>query len=187
MAKGNDNIFVRKLRGSVGDQFVIRRTRSGKTIVANMPSFDENREFSDAQQAQQSAFQRASVYAKKAQKQPIYVERAKGTDASAYNKAMADWFGKPQVLNINARGWTGEPGQTIQIEARDDTEVIRVEVVIHNNGTILERGEAVPSEDDGLLWTYVTTSQVNGGAGVLLDANAYDLPGNCGASSLSLN
>jgi hypothetical protein len=100
---------------------------------------------------------------------------------------VADWFGKPQILQLDANGWNGEMGRTIRIKAQDDTMVTRVEVVIHKDGTILERGEAVPSETDGLMWTYVTTTQVTPAAGILLEAKAYDLPGNCGSASISLD
>jgi hypothetical protein len=187
MAKVHNNIFVRGLTGSVGDQFVIRKTRSGRTIIANKPVFDENREFTEAQLAQQGAFKKATGYAKTAKTQPVYVELAKGTDATAYNLAMADWFGQPEVLELNTGGWTGGIGHTIRIQAQDDTKVTSVSVVIHSNGDILEQGEAVPSEMDSLLWTYVTTTDVRGTPGLQLDANAYDLPGNFGATSISLN
>ena len=100
---------------------------------------------------------------------------------------MADWLGQPEILALDTGGWTGEIGQTIRIEAQDDTKVTRVTVVIHNNGTILEQGEAVPSGTDGSLWTYVTTTRVTPAQGVLLDANAYDLPGNFGSSSVAMN
>jgi hypothetical protein len=45
----------------------------------------------------------------------------------------------------------------------------------------------VRSETDGLLWTYVTTSDVPTSPAPLLDANAYDMPGNFGAMSYQLN
>ena len=186
MARVHNNIFVRGLSGAVGDQFVIRRTRSGKTIIANKPTFDENRQFTESQTAHQQAFREATAYAKKAKTQPLYIESAKANNSIPYNRAVADWFGKPQILQLDANGWNGERGRTIRIKAQDDTMVVRVEVVIHNNGTILEQGEAVPSETDGALWTYVTTTEVTPAAGVLLDAKAYDLPGNCGTASISL-
>ena len=187
MAEVYNNIFVRGLTGSVGNQFVIRKTKSGRTIVANKPMFDESRDFTDNQKAQQEAFKTAINYDKGAKTQPLYVELAKGTDASAYNLAVADWFGQPEVLELDARQWTGQSGQTIRIKAQDDTKVTRVTIVIHNNGTILEQGEAVPSETDGLLWTYITTSNVTVTPGLLMDANAYDLAGNIGASSVPLS
>ena len=187
MAQVYNNIFVRGLTGSVGDQFVIRKTKSGRTIIANKPMFDESREFTENQMAQQEAFRMAIVYAKSAKNQPLYKELAKGTDASAYNLAVSDWFGQPEVLEIDTNGWTGQSGHTIHIKAQDDTKVTRVSVIIHNNGTVLEQGEAVPSEYDGLMWSYTTTTDINSAPGVLLDANAYDLPGNFGALSVSLN
>jgi hypothetical protein len=106
---------------------------------------------------------------------PIYVTLAKGADGNAYNLAVADWFGHPVVLELNTEGWTGGVGHTIRIKATDDTQVTRVRVVIHNsNGNILEQGEAVQSQTDGLLWTYVTTTNLIGTPGLQLDANAYE-------------
>lgn len=81
----------------------------------------------------------------------------------------------------------GQVGQTIRIKAKDDTKVASVRVVIHNNGTILEEGDAVPAEDNVLLWSYVTTTIVTRTPELLLDANAYDLPGNFGAMSVPMN
>lgn len=186
MAQVHNNIFVRGLSGAVGDQFVIRRTRSGKTIIANKPVFDENREFSESQKAHQSAFREATAYARKAKTQPLYIASAKANNSIPYNRAVADWFGKPEILQLDATSWNGEQGGTIRIKAQDDTMVVRVEVVIHQDGTILEQGDAVPSETDGMTWIYVTTAQVTPAAGILLEARAYDLPGNCGSATLSL-
>jgi hypothetical protein len=187
MAKVHNNIFVRGLTGSVGDQFVIRKTRAGKTIVANKPEFDENREFSEAQIAQQDAFKKATGYAKGAKTQPMYVELAKGTDASAYNLAMKDWFTQPEILEVNTGGWTGGVGHTIRIRAQEEVQVSSVRVTIHQDGNVLEAGEAAPSETDGLLWEYVTTTNLTGTPNLQLDATAFDLPGNVGAATVSLN
>jgi hypothetical protein len=134
-----------------------------------------------------SVFKRASAYAKASKKQPLYVQKAKANNSTSYNMAVADWFGKPEVLEIDASGWTGQSGQTVQIWAQDDTQVTLVQVVIHSNGTVLEQGEAVRSEADGLLWTYITTSDVFTSPAPLLDANAFDMAGNLGAMSYQLN
>jgi hypothetical protein len=58
-----------------------------------------------------------------------------------------------------------------------------------NNSTTtpLEEGDAVPSETDGLLWVYTTTTTVPQTPGTHLDAYAYDLAGNFGANALELN
>lgn len=190
MAKTFNNIFVRGLTGSVGDQFVIRRTRSGRTIIANKPTFDSNREFTDSQKAQHDAFRQATTYAKFAKNQPVYVEKAQGTEITAYNLAVADWFGRPEVLGVDISSWTGQIGQEIRVNATDNVLVTRVRVVIReNNGssTPIEEGEAIRSATDGLLWTYTTRTAIPMTPGTCLDVIAYDMPGHSGASSLELN
>lgn len=179
MAKVHNNIFVRGLRGSVGDQFVIRKTRKGKTIIANKPMFDENRTFTTAQMAQQEEFRKASIYAKTAMSQPVYQQKAAQEDMSAYNAAMADYFGKPKILEIDASNWVGEPGQVIRVQAKDDTQVASVQITIrHQNGTIFEEGQAVQSETDGLWWVYTTTSAAPLDTNPDIIALVKDLPGN---------
>ena len=63
MAKVRNNIFVRGLSGSVGDQFVVKQSRDGKTIISNSPTFNQNRTFSAAQLDQQDKFRDAVAYA----------------------------------------------------------------------------------------------------------------------------
>jgi hypothetical protein len=41
MAKVRNNIFVRGLSGSVGDQFVVKQDKNGRTIISNVPTFSE--------------------------------------------------------------------------------------------------------------------------------------------------
>lgn len=190
MAQVHNNIFVRGLTGPVGDQFVIRRTRSGKTIVANKPTFDPNREFSTSQKSHQQAFREAAAYAKSAKTQPVYVERAKATNSIPYNVAISDWFGKPEVLNIDISSWTGEMGQVIRVKAQDNVKVTRVHVMIradNSRATALEEGEAVQIDPNGLLWLYTTKTVVPMIPGTRLDVMAEDLPGNIGGDALELN
>ena len=177
MAKVRNNIFVRGLSGAVGDQFVIKTTRSGKTIIANMPTFGEDRVFSEAQTSHQSAFREASAYARSAKTQPVYVERAKVTNSIPYNVAISDWFGKPQVLEIDVKEWTGQAGEQIRVRAQDKVHVAGVQIAIEDNdGTRFEEGEAIQAE--GLWWTYTTTSTVPQAAVCRVIAVARDLPGN---------
>ena len=189
MAKVQNNIFVRGLTGAVGDQFVIRKSRSGRTIVANMPTFDEEREFTDSQKKQQELFRKATNYAKFAQNQPVYRQKAAGTAVTAYNLAVADYFGKPEILDIDISRWNGQAGEKIYIRAKDNFMVVRARLVIRPNSEdydALDGGEAVQSEMDGLLWEFTTTQAIALAPGMQLDAFAYDLPGNLGKDSLVL-
>ncbi len=187
MAKVKDNPITEGLSGKLGRRLVFRTGKNGKTIVALSPAVTEDRVFNDAQLAQQEAFRQATQYGVVAKDNPVYVNLARQSDATAYNLAIADWFGKPEVLDINTDGWTGGIGHNIRIKATDDTGVTSVRVVIHQDGNILEQGEAVRSQTDGLLWTSATTTNLMGTPNLQLDANAYDLPGNFGASSVSVS
>jgi hypothetical protein len=180
MAKVHNNIFVRGLSGAVGDQFVIKTTRSGKTIIANMPTFDEGRVFSEAQLSHQSAFREASAYARSSKTQPVYVERANATNSIPYNVAISDWFGKPQVLEVDVKNWSGQAGQQIRVRAQDNVHVAGVQVAIEDQDSRrFEEGETLQA--DGLLWTYTTMSDVPQAAARRVIAVAKDLPGNTGS------
>jgi len=56
MAKVRNNVVIRGLSGSFGDQMVIKMDKSRTDHREHKPEFDENREFTPAQQAQQERF-----------------------------------------------------------------------------------------------------------------------------------
>lgn len=175
MAKVRNNVMVRGLSGSFGDQMVIRVDKAGRTIVSNKPEFDENRVFTPTQQAQQEKFREASVYAREAKDQAIYAEKAEGTPLNPYNVALADWFHTPEVKEIDLSAWTGLAGQTIRIRAMDDVKVTEVMVAIANEAdTVLEQGAAVEGENS--WWTYTTREDLDGMVPKVL-VTAKDLPG----------
>ena len=177
MAKVDNNIFVRGLTGAVGDQFVIRKGRGGKTIIANKPSFAADRVFNAQQLAHQDAFRMAIAYAKDAKTDELYITKAQGTTMTAFNAAVADWFNKPVVLTVDASAWTGDMGQVIRIQAQDDTKVTEVKVVIRDDSqNVVEEGLAV--QGAGLWWEYTTTADVPNWAVSKIVATAKDLPGN---------
>jgi len=177
MAKVQNNIFVRGLSGSLGDQFVVRKGKAGNTVISNKPVFSPQREFNASQLAHQDAFREAIAYAKTAKDEEVYLTKAQGTTMSAFNAAVADWFNKPQVLEIDTNGWTGAIGETIRIKAMDDTLVIKVHVVITDaSNAVLEQGDAVQA--DGLWWNYTTTTTIATPATARMVATAEDMPGN---------
>ncbi len=149
--------------------------------------FNSNREFTH--KAQQDAIRSASSYAHFSQNQSFYQNKAVGTALSAYQWALADYFGTPEVQEIDVSGWTGEVGQSIVIKARDNLMVLHVDVMISegNRGrSVFEAGEAEQSDTDRSLWIYTTSTVVPQKRGVSVDVVAYDLPGNSGERSLEL-
>jgi len=179
MARVKKNVVMKGLSGSLGDQVVIKRDKAGRTIVSVMPTFPDDREFSDAQKEHMADFRRATQYAKAAARsQAIYAEKAEGTPMSAYNVAVGDWFNAPEIGEIDLSGWTGQAGEPIRIEAWDDVMVKRVTVMVADaEGVLLEQGAAV-QEEGGLWWVYTTTQAAPGQPKVI--AVAQDLPGHVG-------
>ena len=174
MAKVRNNIFVRGLSGSLGDQFVVKQDKAGRTIVSVAPTFSENRTYSEAQLGWQDKFRDASVYATGAKENATYVERAVGTPLTSYNVAMADFFHAPEIKEVDVTAWHGQTGELIRIQAVDDVQVTQVNVVITDDaGTVVEQGTAVRAE--GAWWNYTTTTTEPTASRIV--ATARDLPG----------
>jgi hypothetical protein len=177
MAKANNNIFVRNLSGSVGKQFVIRKGRGGDTIVSNMPSFSEDRQFDQNQLDHQDTFRHAILYAKTVKNDELYINKAAGTSMTPFNAAVADYFKEPVILEIDASEWQGIAGNEISVQAVDDTLVTKVHVTISDpNGAVLEEGNA--QRAGGLWWTYTANTQVPMEPKPHVVVTAYDQPGN---------
>ncbi len=175
MAKVRNNIVMKGLSGSLGDQLVIKMDKGGRTIVSVKPTFPGGRTFNPQQVAQQEAFKQASAYAKGSKTEELYVEKAQGTPMSSYNVAIADWFHEPEIVSVDLDAWSGQAGQLIRIEATDDVKITQVTVVITDeSGVLLEQGAAVQA--DGLWWQYTTTAAASGSPIVIV--SAQDLPGN---------
>ena len=175
MAKVKLNALVESAQGRLGSDLVLKRTRSGATILAKKPEFPKNRKFSKAQRDHQRRFRRAVAYAKAAQTNPIYVALAKKRKQPAYNVALADAMHPPRVIEIDTSGYSGQAGEVIRIQAEDDVQVARVCVAICDAGQgVMEEGQAV-SDRAGRWWTYRT--QVAGKA-VTIEAMVCDLAEN---------
>ena len=174
MAKVYNNIFVRGLSGKLGDQFIVKTDKSGRTIVSAKPTFNGTREFSPAQLMQQQAFREAAAYAKEKKGEEIYITKASGGTKSPYNLAVADWFNRPKILEVDLTAWYGQAGDMIRMRAQDDVMVDQVTVTISDGtDTVLESGQA--NDTGGLWWEYATNGNITGQVTVTIAAR--DLPG----------
>ena len=184
MAKLYSSIFTRGLAG-IADELNVQ-TRSGRFFPAGKALFDDHREYIDLLDPNQAAVLEATTYANFAKMQDEYLNREQETGIPAYNLALADWFVAPRVLEINVDRWTGKPGQTIRVKARDNLLVARVSLAIRNaEGTLLEMGGAVQSEPGGAWWNYTTKSLVTMTPFPSIKAIAHDLPGNSASFTIS--
>jgi hypothetical protein len=174
MAKVSNNLLVRGLSGNLGNQFTVRSNKNGRTIVSAKNNFENNRTHSPAQLAQQQAFREAVAYGQAMKGEEVYITRANGGPRSPYNVAVADWFHRPQILEIDLSGWANGDGGTIRVRAQDDVMVTGVQVAIKDEtGTVLEEGEA---QNAGALWWEYSTTQAAAN-NMRVTVTATDLPG----------
>ena len=185
MARVRRNIVVEGLAGMLASQLVFKHDKAGRTIISIKPRFDENREFTPAQMAQQERFQEATAYAKDAiQTEAVYAEKAVGTAMSAYNVAVADWFHTPEVTEIDVSNYTGQEGQVIRARVMDDVQVTRVTMVITTDaGEVVEQGEM--THEQGVWYTYTTVDTCPDGPARVI-VTGLDLPGHAGVEEATL-
>lgn len=185
MANIYKKISIHGLTDLLRDRFMDRKTRSGKTVFASRP-MPGRRKSAGTVRTHQDLLRKATTYASFAQTREVYVNKARGSEVTAYSIALADWFGAPRVLEIDVDAWTGESGQTIRVKARDNVRVAGVSVVIRDaEENVLEMGEAVQSTDGGPWWNYTTRSRIKLEPFPFVEAIARDLPGNCDSFVIS--
>lgn len=157
MAKVQNNLVVHGLSGMLGKQVVVRRQKNGGYVMAAAPK--RYTQLSAAQMEHQDRFRQAILYAKSAQSSPEYKDLAKARGQSAYNVAVADFLHPPEIQRIDIAGYNGAPGQQIAITAVDDVKVKEVGVLIAaDDGTLVEKGSAQLSPQNGSQWIYTTTA-----------------------------
>ncbi|WP_423129826.1 hypothetical protein [Gaoshiqia sp. Z1-71] len=189
MAEVKKNIITQGMSGKLGDTIVFRLV-NGKTIVAAKPALSD-KEPSDSQKSHRERFQEAVIYARHilqdAGLKSVYQEAASSKPGvSAYNIAVADFFGAPDIQEIDLSQYTGQAGDPIVVKVTDDFKVAKVRVEIYNpDGSLVEQGEAVKTTD-GLRWLYSATAVNDTLDGDKILIKAYDIPGNQDVQEQSL-
>ena len=173
----NDLVFGS--RGRIGDMLVFRQ-RGGKTFISKRPKKKEVSDSED-QTAVKERFKEGVLYAKAVVDDPVRkaVYQAKSNALqSAYNLALADYFKAPEIKNIDAQNYTGNPGDAIMIKAVDDFKVDKVMVTIKDSSNNeIESGLAVLGPN-GIEWLYLAKHANSDLVGSKLIIKASDLPGN---------
>jgi len=168
-----------KRRGLITQPLIEYNTRSGRTLFTSRTLFDDKPAKPSAKDSHRNALREAVNFAQMAEHEELYINRARETGSTAYNIAIVDWLGAPRVLEIKVDGWTGKPGETIQVKARDNVAVVGVSVVIRDaQNNVLEAGEATLSKPGSAWWNYTTQAVVPMKPFPSVEATAQDLPGN---------
>ena len=178
MAKSKKNVITHGLSGKVGD-LVVFTQRFGKTVLGKLPNRSDKS--TPEQQAARDKFKLAAKYAAACIQDPVlkalYAERA-GGGVTPFNLALADFCVPPVMGEINSTHYSGAIGNTIKVQATDDTKVTEVRVsILTANGTLIEEGAAL-AETGSENWLYTATVVNATLAGSKIVAIAKDLPGN---------
>jgi hypothetical protein len=189
MAKQKNNIIMRNTRGMVGKQIVFKK-RAGVSYVSAPPEVKPGRIPTQEQAILQQRFREAVLYARTANADPVtkamYQSAAK-RGQSAFNVAFKDAFTSPEILEVTTRGYSGQPGDLIVVEANDDFKVNMVRIAILNsNGELVEEGFALPSAS-GLVWTYRAMQQVPSVLGFTIQVDVHDVPGSLTSTQVNLD
>ena len=173
------NIPIQGLIDLLGQQSENCKTCSGKTLLVGKPAFNDGGESAQTEVTPQVALRRATTYATFARNQDTYVNKAHDKTVTPYTIAISDWFCAPTVLLVSVDAWTGRPGQTIRVKARDNIRVASVTIVIRDEeGNVLETGEAVSSKAGNTWWKYTTKVSISMKPFPRVEATARDLAGN---------
>ncbi len=179
MANTYRNVPIHGLTEILGGQSTGYKTCSGKTIHVNKPIFEGRSKFKKTKETLQNTLRRATTYANFERRQEIYINKARDKGLTPYGIAIADWFSVPRVLVVSVDAWTGKPGQTIRVKAKDNVQVASVSVVIRDaEGKVLETGEALPSKSGSTWWKYITKGYVRMPPFPRVEVTARDLAGN---------
>ncbi|MFO1501589.1 MAG: hypothetical protein U1G07_24950, partial [Verrucomicrobiota bacterium] len=161
---------------------VVYRVVGSKYVVAPAPNFAQV-EWSPAQQRQRQTLKDAAARARIAFLDPAvkeaYQSRARELGLPLYAVAYQDYQRGPCIEAIDLAGYTGHAGEQIKIRLNDPFEGYRVEVSIRSGaGDVLESGPAARLRAAGTEWIYGTQADATGHAEVLVEAIAFDRPGN---------
>jgi len=97
---------------------------------------------------------------------------------SAHHVAVSDFLNAPEIHEIDAKDYHGNPGDIIRVRATDDFKVTSVKVIITDaDGKVIETGEAMSRGKKG-LWRMAATMLHANVTGAVIKVEANDVAGN---------
>jgi len=173
------NSLVGILHGKLGN-LVFVRGKDGRIWVRHRPVRQAS--ITPGELKGQGLLAAANRYVGEIRQQPeryaIYRSAARLAGKRDCDLAKADFFHAPIIEDIDLSAYTGAAGEAIRVQARDDFEVMAVEVAVSDIGGIpLEQGSAMLDAQSG-RWIYVTQGGVSSAQSiVVVAANASDRAG----------
>jgi hypothetical protein len=180
MTKARLHPTLLELRGAMGD--MVFRNRNGKVFVS-IKSNGSNSEPTAAQTAHRERFRQAVAYSKFAMAdnatREVYEYAAQQQGKPAFSLGVADFLNAPSIDEVDASGYKGQAGGSINIITSDDFGVVNVNVLLADAdlGTLIESGQAIEYPVGTGHWSYTATTQAPAGITVSIEVKATDRPG----------
>lgn len=178
MAKVTNNIFIRNLSGTIGKRMNVYDL-NGQTVVREAKK-KGNTKFTEAQIALQDKFSDAVCFAKDVLEDPdlrFYYQSLAQSGQNAYNMAMKDAMGFPELTEVDYKAYDGNPGDKILIRSRGIFRICEIHVAIFNEaGMLIEEGYAT-EERTPMVWVYRATKELNSNNAKVI-VTAENIPGN---------
>jgi len=170
MAIVKDNILMKLVRGTLGNQFTIYE-RNGQIIMATKRGPSRKKPTQKQLDAREKMAKAASMAVEMLLDPEVkaYYASLAGPGQNAYNIAVKDAYRSPEVQNIKIEK------EKVVVTAKDEFRVAAVNIEVKNaEGVVTERGRAVLGWN-GVDWHYKATALPPGGT-VIVEVD--DLPGN---------
>jgi hypothetical protein len=186
--KAQLNSALTAVRGSLAGDHQTYRTYRGKQFIQRKPTF--TKPWGEGTIAIRKSFGAADQWWKEVVKPSpeltaIYREKGKARNLNYRQMAIRDFLNPPEVNSIRPLEFQLLQGGTLEIDACDDLQVVRVSYVVRDaaGGTFAEGDTALTYG----TWRFTLPASVAGAKlPATVEVTAYDLPGNVGKKTFSL-
>jgi hypothetical protein len=190
MAKFKGNVIMKNVRGTIGQQVLVK-SYLGTEYMCAKPYYNDNRPVGEAEQANRNRFANTTEYAKDAMLDPelkaLYSSLRIKKNHTSYITAKIDACYPPEIRSLITQGYSGKAGSVILVHAADNIKVNNVSMMIFDPSMrLVEQGEAVDNGDK-YSWIYTATVDVHNTNGFTIEARAYDIAKNEAVTAVLLN
>lgn len=185
MARAKLNPVLEALQGAIGD--LIFKQYGDRIVVSKKPDMSR-RVLSAKQEAHHERVKRAAAWGRTARDTPdlaaVYEAAAAERAQAVYHIAFRDAMRAPEIETVDTDGFSPLEGGVIRITARDDFEIVRVEVEwLDTSGAVRLARDA---QRVGDRWECaIGAGEAKGSAAVRVRAS--DRPGNTAEQHVDLD
>jgi hypothetical protein len=161
----------------VGEDLVFRQV-GNRAFVVKKPA--RKKPVTPAERSNRHLFAVAQMYAREMLRNPElgqwYSIVAKVNNLqSAHRAAANDFLTKPEIEQMDTKGYQGNVGDVIRIKPKTALKITSIDVTIYNaDGSILESGQAIKNEFNFKYYATLPNASVDGSKIVLVSRDRLE-------------